>query len=315
MPTESEPRSPHHSAHEASHQPWAYGKGAVIWTPNEIPFAINITPHATNMCAWLRRERTDVWQPGAYASEYLERQRNPYSESLATLTASIALVIEDSVRFIESSVEVHPVEAEVRRVRLECELVLYAARFCEAALKQMLHCTSFPPRLYRYAAMGQLLSQDCRSCRRAKLPTHSFSLLGSLAHQFFLCAEIDQCALDHLLLGNKRRNFEAAHSNAQRLESCSVSESRTKLKASLDEIVGAFSHLLGHVSKVEMAMVREINLRMLHYPEMPPIDAYNYFLTRTVADYDHDGVYRGWGYGESRVDGRRGDGLAGAAVS
>ncbi|WP_372013326.1 hypothetical protein [Pseudoxanthomonas sp. 10H] len=292
--------SPHHSAHEASHQLWAYSDGAAVWGHDGNPIAPNIAPFATDMYAWLKRETSFVWQSGTHLAPGLDSQRNPYSESLTTLTASIATVIEDAVRFIESKSDISPTEAEVRRIRLECELVLYTARFSEAAIKQMLHCTGVPPKLYRNEAMGQLLAQDCRPCRQANLPRHSFSLLGSLAHHFFLCQEIDDCALDHLILANKRRNLEAAHSNAQRLRDFDPQQSRDALKVTLDEVGGAFAHLLGHVAKVEAAMIKEIELRIAHYPKMPPIEAYNYFLTRTVADYDSDGVYRGFGYGEER---------------
>ncbi|MEA9753412.1 hypothetical protein VDG03_20870 [Xanthomonas campestris pv. raphani] len=297
MNREDKPQNPHHSAHEASHQAWDYAQGAMIWCSGT-PIAVNIAPCATHMSEWLRRVRNDLWQPGGYSSPELECQRNPYSDSLVTLTASIGLVIDDSVKFIESNEPIHPTEAEIRRVRLECELVLYAARFCEAVIKQMLHCTAFPPKLYQSAALGQLLSQDCRTCRKANHPTHSFSLLGSLAHHFFLCQEIDACALDHLILANKRRNLEAAHSNAQVLRLCEPTKSRNALGTTLDEVLGAFSHLLEHVSKIEIALIKEVEIRIRYYPAMPPRSAYDFFLTITVTDYDSGGLYRGLGYGE-----------------
>lgn len=288
--------------HEANHQPWEYGPSAVIWGPDRKPFAANLAPHASRMCAWLSGTSSQIWVSGGYADPKLETQGNPYSESLATLSASFSLTMEDAFRFIESKEDLHPTEAETRRVRFECELVLHTARFSEAVIKQMLYCTATRPKYYRHAAMGQLLAQDCRACRDASLPTHQFSLVGSLAHHFFLCFEFESCAFDHMIIANKRRNVEAAHSNAQHLKICEPSESRQALKVAIDEVAGAFAHLLSHVAKLEMAMIKEIKLRMLHYPDMPPLDAYNTFLTKTVTDYDSDGIYRGFGYRDVRAD-------------
>lgn len=293
--------SPHSSPHDASHQPWEYGRGAVIWGSDGRPLAVNMLPHATHMRAWLSRETDTLWQDGDYVDPQLEQQRNPYSESLVTLGCSIALIIDDICKFNESTSEIPPPEAEIRRIRLETELILHAARFCEAAIKQMLHCTAFPRKLYRNAAMGQLLALDCKACRGAGRPAHTFSLVGSLAHHFFLCIEFDGCALDHLTLAERRRNIEAAHSNAQRLKICTPTQSRNELRTTLDEVAGDFLHLLSHISQVEIAMAREIRLRMVHYPEMPPQHAYNHFLTRTVSDYDEHGVYRGFGYRDERM--------------
>lgn len=302
MDTRSESPKPHRSVHEANHQEWEYGRGAVIWGPEDKPIAVNIAPHASNMHAWLRQESQGIWTPGAYIAPELEAQRNPYTESLATLAASFASTLNDALKFIDSAGDLHATEVEILRVRLECELILYAARFSEATIKQMLHCTAIPPKMYRHAAMGQLLERDCLSCRRAGLPTHSFSLIGSLAHQFFLCHEFEGCAFDHLIIANKRRNLEAAHSSAQRLNGGGPLESKQALKHTVDEVAGAFAHLLSHIAKVEVAMVKEIKLRMKHYPSMPPISAYNFLLTKTVADYDREGVYRGFGYRDARAE-------------
>lgn len=298
--TNSAAQLPHNSAHDASHQPWEYGRGAAIWGSDGVPLAVNMTSHATHMHAWLRRETNSLWQGGAYVDPALECQRNPYSESLVTLSSSIALIIDDICNFTESPSDITGPEVEIRRIRLEGELVLHAARFCEASIKQMLHCTAFPAKLYRNAALGQLLALDCKSCRAANHPTHQFSLVGSLAHHFFLCDEFDGCALDHLTLANRRRNIEAAHSNAQKLNACTTTQSREAMKQTLDKVAGDFAHLLSHISKVEAAMVREIRLRLIHYPRMPPQSAYNHFLTRTASDYDETGVYRGFGYRDER---------------
>ena len=105
---------PHHSVHEASHQPWEYGSGAVIWGTDGRPIAVNMTAHATQMHAWLRRETDSLWQGGAYVDPSLESQSNPYSESLVTLSSSIALIIDDIFTFAESSSDMPGPEAEIR---------------------------------------------------------------------------------------------------------------------------------------------------------------------------------------------------------
>lgn len=302
MDTRSQTTKPHRSVHEANHPEWEYGRGAVIWGSGGRPLAVNLAPYASNMCAWLRQESQGIWTPGTYIAPELEAQRNPYTESMVTLAASFASALNDACKLIDSEDDLHTSEVEILRIRLECELTLYAARFSEATIKQMLHCTAFPPKLYRHAAMGQLLEKDCNSCRKAGLPIHNFSLIGSLAHQFFLCHEFEGCAFDHLIIANKRRNFEAAHSSAQRLKKCEPVESKQALKHAVDEVAGAFAHLLSHIAKVEIAMIKEIRLRMAYYPNMPPIKAYNSFLTKTVTDYDKDGVYRGFGYRDARAE-------------
>lgn len=295
------PRDHYHSAHDAAHQPWEYRRAAALWTPDGVPLIANLSASASEMHAWLTGRVGGISEPLVLRTAELEAQRNPYSVGLTTLAVSYATVINDSVSFIESDDSVEPMDAEIRRIRLEAELVLYAARFCEAAIKQMLHCTNFPARFYKNAAMGSLLEQDCKACRAARQPSHAFSLLGSLAHQYMLCFEIDNCALDHLLLANQRRNVEVAHANAPALLDCNAAHSKRLLKKKLDSVGGDFVHLLSHLMKIEAAMIREIELRIRYHPQMPPRDVYNTFLTRTAIDYDREGVYRGHGYGLERM--------------
>lgn len=304
MTSEKQAKYPHRTPHEASHQPWEYSPGAVIWV-GDTPAFPNIEPAAARLRAWLTRKSSTMWEPGKYVDPELENQRNPYTASLVTLAGSIGLIINDASSLAELDTELEPVEFDLRRIRLETELILHAARFCEASIKQMLHCTDLSRQHYRDAALGQLLSMDCRSCRKAGLPTHDFSLLGSIAHQYFLCHEFDGCAIDHLILVNKKRKLEAAHSSAQGISWGTVEESRSRLKTTLEEVGGAFVHLLEHVATAEAAMIKEINIRIAHYPNMPPREAYDFFLTRTVTNYDDNGVYQGPGYRDRLMRSRR----------
>lgn len=303
--TNQQSHSPHRTPHEASHQPWEFGSGAVFWNLKGQPLAANIEPAAEQMRAWLSREIQGTWGASTYASPFLEKQRNPYSGSLETLSASIAQIIDDAFNLIDAVDEINPMELDIRRIRIETELVLHTARFCEAAIKQMLHCTSFFRPLYKNAALGQLLSQDCRACRKAGATTHQFSLLGSLAHQYYQCPAFENCGFDHLILTNRRRNLEAAHSSAQHLRACTPQEARQALKATLDEVANAFTHLLGHIADVETAMIREIEVRIEHYPNMPPREAFRRLLTKTSLNYDENDVYQGPAYLERKVHERR----------
>ena len=306
MTAKPQTQGPHRTPHEASHQPWEFCRGAVFWNSKGHPLAPNIEPAAEKMRAWLSRETQGMWGSHIYASPFLEKQRNPYSGSLETLGASIAQIVDDTFNFIEAVDEMHPIEAEIRRIRLQTELVLHAARFCEATIKQMLHCTSFSRAKYKNAALGQLLAQDCHACRKAGAPNHQFSLMGSLAHQYYQCLEFEHCGFDHLVLTNKRRNLEAAHSEAQRLRDCTVQESRQALKATLDEVANAFTHLLGHIAGVETALIREVEIRIEYYPNMPPREAFRGLLTKTSLNYDENDVYQGPGYLERKIQERRG---------
>jgi hypothetical protein len=167
-----------------------------------------------------------------------------------------------------------PLDAEVARIRLHNELVLYPARFCEAAIKQMLYCTRIPRRLYKRAGLGQLLAIECDTCRKAGAQQHDISLLGALAHQYFLCHTLEGCVFEHLKLVGHRRNVEAAHSDALSLNPRTAAASQQELDKVLDEVACLFKHMVDHIGQIEQRMLAEISLYIQHRPGMPPADGF-----------------------------------------
>ena len=194
---------------------------------------------------------------------------NPYTYSLCAISSAVARVINDAIEFSESSEPVESVDAEITRIRFESELVIYSARFCEAAIKQMLFCTQIPKEMYERASMGQLLAQECEDCKKSGSPRHDISLLGSLAHRFFMCHMLDGCAIDHLQLVARRRNLEAAHSESQSIHPRTDQESRNHLAHSISDIGHELGHMADHLGAIEEKMISETSLFILSYPRVP----------------------------------------------
>src|SRR3546814_4822556 len=102
-------------------------------------------------------------------------------------------------------------EAEIERLRLYNEVVLYTARFCEVVIKQLLYCTQLPQPRYARKSLGGLLESPCPACRSENgQEPHTISLVGSLAHHFHLCFEFEQCAMNPMLTVTKLSNSQAA---------------------------------------------------------------------------------------------------------
>lgn len=262
--------SPPHNkdAHAAIHPPWMLRPEAAIYVRGR-PVGINLVPAAYEMCKWLQQK--------GHLSLLTEAQRgrpfgatNPYSYSATSLGAQLGATINDLSDFADGSRELPLVEAELHRIRLESELTLQFARFCEACMKQMLYCTNIDERQYRKAAMGKLLAFDCRPCRKAGQP-HFVSLLGALAHHYFECQVIEKCLFDHLAFIASRRNHESAHSDAQAPRHLSVADSRLEGRRTLMEIGRELVHMCQHLGTIEQKMVTEIGLFVRHAPDMPPM--------------------------------------------
>lgn len=259
--------------HGAAHPPWVFRREAAIWIENT-PFEPNMIPVATEMLGWLKQERHEV----AVLTE-MERAgsftwTNPYTYHASSIQVALSAVINDAAAFSRSEEDIAALDAEIQRIRLHTELVLYSARFCEAAIKQMLFCTSIPRRLYKRASLGQLLAVDCDACRKAEQPTHDISLLGALAHRYYLCFELEGCVIDHLQLVARRRNVEAAHSDTLAIHPRTAIESRQDLSSALDDIVGLFAHMLEHIAKIEHRMMAENRLFLSCWGRMPSLDEF-----------------------------------------
>lgn len=259
----------HQSAHAAMHPAWRLRKQSAIHQ-GQLPWAPNLVPIAGEMCQWLQQK--------GHISLIMEAERgrplsftNPYTYSASSLAAQLASAINQTANFATSDSTVDPIEAELQRIRLESELILQLARFCEAAMKQMLYCTNFDERLYKRASMGHLLAFDCPDCRKDGKP-HHVSLLGALAHHYFDCPMLESCLFDHLAFAGTRRNKHAAHSESAAPSLVSAEESRAAAKVCLDEVGQELGHMCQHIGEIERKMTAEIRLWINYFPEIPPFD-------------------------------------------
>lgn len=244
------------------------------------PIGPNMLPLATEMCDWLGQKCHGL-------SACIEENRgavgfatNPYTYYASAIGTSLGEVINAVGTFVESIDGADRIEAEVTRVRLQSELVLYTARFCEATIKQMLYCTQIPRDMYEDASLGRLLAVDCQECRNAHKPRHDISLLGALAHQYFLCHTLEHCMADHLSFVGKRRNEQAAHAQSIVLDPKGVSHSRERLRVTFDEVCHEFGHMVEHIGQIETRMIAEISLINRHYPLHPPVQSYGRIRAR-----------------------------------
>lgn len=255
--------------HKASHPAWAFRREAAIWI-GEKPSLVNMLPVAAEMCEWTRQAphglslctESERGQVGAFT--------NPYTYHATAIGVALADIINSVNDFATSTEAREPLEAEIARIRLNNELVLYVARFCEAAIKQMLFCTQIPRRLYQRASLGQLLSVECDRCRKAGGSRHDISLLGALAHQYFLCHTLDSCVFTHLQLVARRRNLESAHSDSQNIHVRTAEQSRAQLAETLKNVGQELGHMTDHIGQIERRMIAEIEMYLAHYPDVPP---------------------------------------------
>jgi len=188
---------------------------------------------------------------------------NSYTYDASVLVVAFASIVNDCHAFANSTEPLDSLEAEIRCVRLYTENVLYTARLCEAFIKQLLFCSSFPEEDYHGSALGSLLSKDCNSCRPNKEKRHKISLLGSLAHRYHLCHSYELCLNEHVKIVNRRRDIEAAHSGvtklAQKFVRKPVSEIRKKFEKECLDLGNSFIHMLHHISDLEDKMLAELN--------------------------------------------------------
>lgn len=247
--------SQHKDAEIPYHLEWGLSRDAVLWADNR-PVALNFYPIATEFRSWLLREGhfSIITKLEENSSN---TPTNPYSSNASTIAAILARVINANHRFANSEEKIDQVDAEIERIRLYNEQVLYTARICEVTIKQLLHCTLIPKKLYKNASLGGLLSIDCKPCRDSGKP-HKISLLGSLAHRYHLCLPFEKCLIEHLKIVNRRRNTEAAHSDAQILNIRTDDESRSQSMSESVEIGNELVHMLEHISDLEQKMIREL---------------------------------------------------------
>jgi hypothetical protein len=243
----------------AYHVEWGFRREALIGV-GEVALGVNLHPLATEFRAWLLRE-------GKF-SVFEEKHRdailsikNPYTYHASVIAAILAKAINATHAFGSGTDPLEDMDADIERIRLYNEQVLYTARFCEVTIKQLLHTTQIPESYYQKAALGALLTMQCRTCKGAG--KHKISLLGSLAHRYHLCLPIEQCLAEHLKIVNRRRNVEAAHSETQALRIRSAAESRAQLLQDSLDAGNELVHMLTHISDLEGHMLRELHATLL----------------------------------------------------
>ena len=90
---------------------------------------------------------------------------NPYATNGVTLRLLMSRVINASHEYATTQTPSHDeVDAEVERLRLYNEVLLYSARLCEVAIKQLLYCTQIQESRYRRMALGALLVSFRQAC-------------------------------------------------------------------------------------------------------------------------------------------------------
>lgn len=271
----------------ASHPEWVFRREAIQWLGTK-PLKVNLVPFAKEMALWLAQRSSGLPLVTQHDQTRICQPSNPYTYSLGAISLAIARIVNDVSEFCDSRIPLDGTDAEISRIRLESELVIYSARFCEAAIKQMLYCANFPQKLYKGASLGGLLAQPCVPCRSAKRPKHEISLLGALAHRYYLCHVLDGCAFDHLQIVSRRRNLEAAHSDSQSVNPRTAQESRSQLAETLQKVGHELGHMADHLGEIEEKMVSEIELAIRRWPEVPSISDLTRIPVRWVGQYHPD---------------------------
>lgn len=113
-------------------------------------------------------------------------------------------------------------------------------------------------------------------------------MLGSLAHRFFLCHVLDNCAIDHLQLVARRRNQEAAHSHSQSIHPRTARESRKHLAESLSEIGRELGHMADHIGEIEAKVIAETELFIRSYPNPSPWGELGKIPVRNLEQYQRE---------------------------
>lgn len=253
----SSPAQPKRDWH-GSHHPWSYRQNAFRWD-GEFIAGVNLLPLAGKMRAWMQQLGKLSLMPEPVAPSN-GGFTNPFTVSGVTLQLLMARVINLSHEYATTDTGQHdPVDAEVERIRAYNELLMYSARLCEVSIKQLLYCTQIPEARYRRMGLGALLESPCPACKKAAgTKPHQVSLVGTLAHPFYLCLAFEQCAMDHMDLVNRLRNSEAAHAGVQLLSVRTVHASKAQLLEDSQQLLNGFVHMLSHVEELEREMLLDL---------------------------------------------------------
>lgn len=255
--------SDHQDPNIAYHFDWGFRNEALRWIGIQ-PVGANFIPLASEIYLWLQ-------QRGHFSLLAEEHKNqpysctNPYTYHASAIAGVFSRVVNATHTFATSSEEMDSTDAELERVRLFNEQVLYTARLCEALIKQLAYCTQIPSKYYANASLGALLSTECRMCKGSGKPKHKISILGSLAHRYQLCMPIEACLMEHLKIVNRRRNAEAAHSESQAINIRTSQESRAQLAHDSHEAGTELVHMLSHLADLERAIGSELSAAVINH--------------------------------------------------
>jgi hypothetical protein len=258
------PHEGHADPSIAYHIRWPYSDRAFLWNDRITrrrkahPCGVNFQPLATQLRLWLLRQGGEVsyFKHDPKGRGWMTLT-NPYTESGSVLTLMYADAVNEAHAFTTSTVHMDDVEAEMRRARFYSEIALLNVRVSEACIKQLLHCTAISTKDYKKATLRGLLDSECRACDQAGKP-HKISLLGSLAHRFHLCVQIESCLATHLAIANRRRNTQASHATFSGFEPKPVAQVRARLDREVTELGDELVHLLQHIGQIEEKMREEL---------------------------------------------------------
>jgi len=102
---------------------------------------------------------------------------NPYTYHASVLATILAAAINDAHSVATDTASIDAADADIRRIRIYNEQILYIARLCEALIKQLLYCTQIPKKYYAKASLGTLLSTSVVAARAVIPGSEQFSLL------------------------------------------------------------------------------------------------------------------------------------------
>lgn len=182
---------------------------------------------------------------------------NPHTQPATQLNVIYASVLNEAHSFANDMSPMDPLEAEIKRIRLNTELTLYSARICECLIKQLVFLTTLALDDYETASLGELLSRPCKACGDGGKP-HRVSLLGSLAHRYNLCHEYEECLAVKTRMVNRRRNFEAAHSGVTKFYPKDAQKVRNKFKGEVQRSGNDFIHMLNHIASIEELITKDL---------------------------------------------------------
>jgi len=249
---------PHKREWHGIHHSWSYRPHAFRWAGERIA-GVNLLPLAGEMRSWMLQRGQLSLMPTPEPPTN-GRFTNPYTASGVTLQLLLGRIINASHEYATTQTPDHnEVDAEVERIRLYNEVLMYSARLCEVVIKQLLHCAQIPESRYIRMALGALLESPCPTCKRQTGgKPHLVSWVGTLAHPFRLCLQFEHCAMDHMDLVNRLRNSEAAHASVPHLNVRSVEASKSQLAQDSQDALNGFVHMLSHLGDLERRMIDDL---------------------------------------------------------